>query len=50
MAKAIEIFIIIQDEIKEFQYKGLSYNAARRLVYEKYKKELEEIKNAKKNW
>lgn len=49
MAKTIEIFIIIEAEIKEFQHKGLSYNAARRLVYEKYKKELEEIKNAKKN-
>lgn len=49
MGKTLKIFIKIQDEIKEFQDKGLSFNAARRIVYEKYKKDLEVIKNAKKN-
>lgn len=49
MGKTLKIFIKIQDEIKEFQDKGLSFNAARRKVYEKYKKDLEVIKNAKKN-
>lgn len=49
MSNTIKVFIKIQDEIKQFQDKGLSYNAARRMIFEKYKKELEEIKNAKKN-
>lgn len=49
MGKTLKVFIKIQDEIKEFQDKGLSFNAARRVVYEKYKKDLEVIKNAKKS-
>lgn len=49
MGKTLEVFIKINDEIRIFQDKGLSLNASRRLAYEKYKKELEVIKNAEKN-
>lgn len=39
MAKILEVFIKINDEIKYFQDKGLSFNASRRLAHEKYKNE-----------